>query len=279
MNILIYIDELPTSNDALALAALWLEQIPAHVTVMMPSKHASELRQTALAQLPAQTEGPIAFETMRGQSLKTVCEECEAGEYDLLIAAPTGHSRLDERLRGSRIRHMVHDTRTSVLVARQVPPAIRRILVGVGTAEHALIDVRVAVHLAHAFQAELIVVHVASQVPLMFTGLEHMRMELDSYLNSGLPGVQVLAAARQTIAAAGLEPRIHLRQGLVRDKLLDEARGYDLLTIGAHAGQGWMSLMLDDIADHMVRYCPVPTLVVRSELAWANDAVDQGGRD
>jgi len=268
MDILIYIDELPTSSDTLALAALWLEHVPAHVTVVMPAKQASKLHQTALARLPAKAQRSIAFEAVQGRPLKMVCDECEAGEYDLLIAAPTGHGRLDELVHGSRIRHMVHDTNTSVLVARQVPPAIRRILVGCGTAEHALIDVRAAVHLAHAFQAELTVVHVASQVPLMFTGLEQMRMELDSYLDSGLPGARVLADARQIIVEAGLEPCIRLRQGLVRDELLDEARGYDLLVIGAHAGKGWMSLMLDDIADHMVRYCPVPTLVVRSELPW-----------
>jgi nucleotide-binding universal stress UspA family protein len=268
MNILIYIDELPTSNDTLSLAALWLEHIPAHVTVMAPAKHASELRQTALTRLPAGVQGSIAFEPVRGPLLEVVCEQCETGVYDLLIAAPAGQGRLDELVHGSRIRHMVHDTNTSVLVARQAPPAIRRILVGVGTAEHALIDVRVAVRLAHAFRAELTVVHVASQVPLTFTGLEQMRMELDSYLNSGLPGVRVLATARQIVTEAGLEPRIHLREGLVRDELLDEARGYDLLVIGAHAEQGWMSLMLDDIADHMVRHCPVSTLAVRSELAW-----------
>jgi len=278
MDILIYIDELRTSNDTLAMAALWLEHIPANVTVMMPAKHALELRQTALARLPAEIQGSITFEAMQGRPLKAVCKECETREYDLLIAAPAGHGRLDELVHGSRIRHMVHDTNTSVVVARQVPPAIRRILVGVGTAEHALIDVRVAVYLARAFQAELTVVHVASQVPLMFTGLEQMRMELDSYLNSDLPGVRVLADARQIIAEAGYEPRIHLREGLVRDELLDEARGYDLVVIGAHAGKGWMSLMLDDIADHMVHYCPAPTLVVRSELPWGDDAADQGER-
>ncbi|MBN1136199.1 MAG: universal stress protein [Anaerolineae bacterium] len=268
MDILIYIDELPTSNDTLALATLWLEHIPARVTVMTPAKYAAELRQAALARLPAKAHGSLAFEAVQGRPRKIVCKECETGAYDLLIVAPAGHSRLDQRIRGSRIRRMVHDTNTSVLVARQAPPAIRRILVGVGTAEHALIDVRVAVRLAQAFQAELTMVHVASQVPLMFTGLEQMRMELDSYLSSGLPGVRILAAARQIIAEAGLEPRIHLREGLVHDQLVDEARGYDLLVIGAHTGQGWMSLMLDDIADHVVRYCPVPTLVVRSELTW-----------
>jgi len=190
--------------------------------------------------------------------------------YDLLIAAPAGRTRLQRLVRGSRIGHIVHETNTSVLVARRVPTAIRRILVGVGTAEHALVDVRTAVHLAHAFEAELHVVHVVSQVPLMFTGLEHMRVELDSYVNSGLPGVQILATARQLIDEAGLESHIHLREGLVRDELVQEACGvdYDMLVIGAHAGQGWMSLLLDDIADHVVRECPMPTLVVRSEPRW-----------
>ncbi len=278
MDILIYIDDLPTSNDALALAALWLDHIPARVTVLMPAKRDSQsaaeretlkLRQAILARLPARVQGSIVFETAQGSPLEVLCERCEAGAYDLLIAAPTGQGRLDELAHGSRIRRMVHDTNASVLVARQAPPAIRRILVGVGTAEHALIDVRVAVGLAHAFQAELTVVHIASQVPLMFTGLEQMRMELDSYLQSGLPGVQVLAAAQEIIAEAGLEPRIHLREGLVRDELMDEAKGYDLVVIGAHAGQGWMSRMLDDVADYMVRHCPIPTLVVRNELNWA----------
>lgn len=277
MDMLIYVDELPTSDDTLALAALWLEHIPARVTVLMPAKQgpqdaaareAPKLREAVLARLPVQVRGSIVFESAQGPLLETLCERCEAGAYDLLLAAPAGQGRFDEMIHGSRIRHMVQDTNTSVLVARHAPPAIRRILVGVGTADHALVDVRVAVHLTHAFQAELTVAHVASQVPLMFTGLEQMRMELDSYVNSGLPGVRVLAAAREMIAEAGLEPRIHLREGLVRDELLDEAKGHDLLVIGAHVGQGWMSRMLDDIADHMVRYCPVSTLVVRSELRW-----------
>ena len=269
MDILIYIDELPTSKDTLALAALWLEQIPGRATVMMPAEHALKLRRTALSRLPAGVQGSIAFEVVHGSPTKMVCKECQAGEYDLLIAAPAGHGHLDGLARGSRIRSMVHDTNTSVLVARRVAPAISRIMVGVGTAEHALIDVRVAVHLAQTFQAELTAVHVTSQVPLVFTGLGQSRTNLESYLNSDLPGVRVLAAARQMIAETGLEPRIHLREGLVRDELLDEAKAYDLMVIGAHAGQGWMSRMLDDIADQMVRYCPVSTLVVRKEFSWS----------
>lgn len=270
MDILIYVDELPMSRDTLALATLWLECLPAHVTVMMPVQHLASLRPVALASLPATIRDLVTFKAVEDHLLDRICEECDIGTYDLLIVAPAGRSPLQHLVRGSRIGHLVHDINTSTLIARGVPPAIRRILVGVGTGEHALVDVRTALRLAQAFHAELHVIHVVSQVPLMFTGLEHMRVELDSYLNSGLPGVHILAAARQLVVKAGLEAHIHLHEGLVRDELLEEACSteYDLLVIGAHAEQGWMSLLLDDIAGYLVRNCLLPTLVVRSEPRW-----------
>jgi nucleotide-binding universal stress UspA family protein len=270
MNLLIFLDELSTSDDTLAMAALWLKHIPAHTTVMMPARHAAVLEGRTRTALAGLVPDEIAFKTAEDHLLDVVCEECASGRYELLIAAPAGRTRLERLLRGSRIGHLVASIETSVLVARHVPGEIRRVLVGVGTAEHALVDVRVAIWLAQAFRAELHVVHVVSQVPLQFTGLEHMRMELDSYVTSGLPGTAILAEARRLIAGAGLEPHIHLREGLVRDELVGEAcaSDYELLVIGAHSGQGWMSLLLDDIADHVVRDCSIPTLVVRGEPAW-----------
>jgi nucleotide-binding universal stress UspA family protein len=268
MDVLIYIDDLPTSNDTLALAALWLAHMPARITLM--TVHDLALQDSAIARLSAAVHSPIMFKVERGDPVDALCAECEAGAYDLLIAAPAGRSRLERLVRGSRIGHMVHSINTSVLIARQAPPVIRRILVGVGTAEHALVDVRVAMRIARAFQAEVTVLHVMSQVPLMFTGLDHVRLELDAYLKSGLPGTPILAAARQIMADAGLKPAIHLREGLVRDEIMHQvAEGdYDLVVIGAHTGEGWMSLLLDDIANHIVRDCPISTLVVWGEPRW-----------
>jgi nucleotide-binding universal stress UspA family protein len=144
------------------------------------------------------------------------------------------------------------------------------VLVSVGTAEHALVDVQTAIHVARAFGAQVTVLHVVSQVPLMFTGLAHMQMELESFLASDLAGAQLLAKARHLITAAGLTPQLHLREGLVCDEIVAEARTghYDLLVIGAHGGSGEMELWLDDIADHVVRHCSISTLVVRGEPRW-----------
>jgi nucleotide-binding universal stress UspA family protein len=281
MDVLIYVDDLPTSENTLALAAQWLAHIPARVTLMTvvepvvrqglrPLERGQALLAAAAAHLPAGVSGSIVFKLAHGDPVDALCAACEAGAYDLLIVAPAGRGPLGRLLRGSRIGQIAHNVSTSVLVARPVSLAIRRILVGVGSAEHALVDVRVAVRVAHAFHAQVTLLHVVSQVPMMFTGLEHMRLELDAFLDSGLPGVNTLQAARQIVANAGLEPLLHLREGLVRDELVNEAveGAYDLLIIGAHADEGWLAVLLDDIADHVVRHCPIPTLVVSGVPRW-----------
>jgi nucleotide-binding universal stress UspA family protein len=268
MNVLIYIDDLPTSQDTLALAAQWLERLPARITLLSVGDQA--LQDSAIGRLSATVRSPIAYQVHKGDTVDLLCDECEAGRYDLLIVAPAGRSRLERLVRGSRIGHTVHRITTSVLIARRVPPAIRRILVGVSTAEHALVDVRVAVQIARAFGAQLTLLHVVSQVPLMFAGLDHMRLELEAYLDSQLPGTDLLAAARQIVAQAGLEPHVHLREGLVRDVITQETAGgeYDLVVIGAHAGEGWMASLLDDIAAHVACHGLIPTLIVWGEPRW-----------
>ena len=56
----------------------------------------------------------------------------------------------------------------------------------------------------------------------------------------------------------------------MRDGIVDETSegGYDLVVIGAHGDEGWMALLLDDIADRVVRRCPISTLVVCGVPQW-----------
>ncbi|MBN1888212.1 MAG: universal stress protein [Thermoflexales bacterium] len=268
MNVLICIDDLPTSEDTLALAVQWLERLPASVTLLTVGERAA--REAALRRLSAVLAHPPTVTTCQGKLVDALCAECAAGVYDLLIVAPAGRNWLARFMRGSRIQRTVQAVAASVLIARRVPPAVRRILVGVSTAEHALVDLRVALYLARAFEARLTLLHVVSQVPLMFSGLDHMRLEFDAYLNSTLPGTQVLASARQLVAQAGLEASIQLREGLVREEITREAAGgqHDLVVIGAHGGQDGLPMLLDDISAHVVRDCPISTLVVWEEPRW-----------
>jgi nucleotide-binding universal stress UspA family protein len=268
MNVLICIDDLPTSEDTLALAVQWLERLPARVTLVTVGERVA--REAAVRRLSAVLPDPPIVKRGQGRLVDMLCYECPQGVYDLLIVAPAGRNWLKRLLRGSRIERTVQAVGTSVLIARNVPPAVKRILVGVSTAEHTLADVRAATYLARVFEAKLTLLHIVSQVPLMFDGLDHMRLELDTYLKSKLPGTEVLEAARRLVAQAGMESDILLREGLIRDEITREAiKGqYDLAVIGAHDGGGRWSPLLDDIAAYIVRDCPIPTLIVWGEPNW-----------
>jgi nucleotide-binding universal stress UspA family protein len=56
-----------------------------------------------------------------------------------------------------------------------------------------------------------------------------------------------------------------VRHGLVVDEIQAEARSgdYDLVVIGAHRGEGWRRILLDDLAHQIIVEMDRPVLVVR----------------
>jgi nucleotide-binding universal stress UspA family protein len=98
----------------------------------------------------------------------------------------------------------------------------------------------------------------------------------------GVEGGQLRANAEELIQAQApegelLERDIHMlgqlnvhtepkvRHGLVVDEILTEAQSgdYDLVVIGAHRGEGWRRILLDDLAHQIIVQLDRPVLVVR----------------
>lgn len=59
--------------------------------------------------------------------------------------------------------------------------------------------------------------------------------------------------------------RPNVRHGRVVDEILAESRAedYDLVVIGAHRGEGWRRILLDDLAQQLITQIDRPVLVVR----------------
>lgn len=274
MRVLVFVDELPTAGQALGLARLLAQRFPVELTLLTTEEAGG---MALLEQTSSQIVLPEVHRLVRrGSSEEAITAESWEGKYDLIIVAPAGRRGLARLLHGSRVANVVRSVATSVLIARQTPEVLRRILVGVTGSEHSAVDVRVAARLAQAFGAEVTVLHVVSQVPLIFTGLAEMRHDLERFLEMDAPVAQQLKRARETLDAYGIPNRIELREGLVRDEIIDEVveGKHDLLVVGAHVGEGIAGLLLDDIADHLVRQCPTSTFVVRTEPHWTQDSAE-----
>jgi nucleotide-binding universal stress UspA family protein len=83
-------------------------------------------------------------------------------------------------------------------------------------------------------------------------------------------GVQILAAAKARVEAAGLAADTVLREsfaGRVCDLVVAEAQAWpaELIVLGTHGRRGAGRLLLGSDAEQTLRLSPVPVLLVRSD--------------
>lgn len=146
----------------------------------------------------------------------------------------------------------------------------QRILVptdGSGTADKGLSE---AMALARLTGGRIHLLHIvdALTVAVGADGFAGYAAEILPLMREG--GQAILDAARQRVAAAGIEVDFTLREALsgrVADLVLEEAAHWkaDLIVIGTHGRRGVKRLLLGSDAEQVLRAATVPVLLVRGE--------------
>lgn len=203
---------------------------------------------------------------------------CTSRRYDLVVAAPSERRGILRLLLGSRLGRFAGAAPATVWVPRGEPRPLRRILVGISGGPQSEQDARLAGRLAAAFGARLGLVHVVSQLPLVYTspGDYHPApVDLDQLATLD-PGVRELERVAELLRRERLDPQVMLRKGTVLDELVAVCQGdgddapVDLLVIGAHApsGAGGTDYFVN-LAEQIVEAVPCSTLVVHAESDWS----------
>jgi nucleotide-binding universal stress UspA family protein len=144
-----------------------------------------------------------------------------------------------------------------------------RILVPVDGSPPSLRGLQEAIALGKCAGAKLVLLHIVDDFPMVVEmapapayqqTLELMRQR----------GQEVLARARDTVQAAGLEAEVLLRdvqQETVADAILDQARASScqLIVMGTHGRRGMKRLAMGSDAELVLRASPVPVLLVREK--------------
>ena len=146
----------------------------------------------------------------------------------------------------------------------------KRILVAVDDRETSRCALAEAINIAGAANARLHVVHVADEVLL---GMHHRAVTTTLDFDHAMTairdaGVTILAAARATASAAGVEAEIILLETMKRrvsEVLVDKARelACDLIVIGRHGQRGLALLLLGSVAEQVARLSDASVLLVR----------------
>lgn len=223
-----------------------------------------------------------------GSPAQEIIREAEEGEYDLVIVGERRNPNLLSRfLTGSTTIRVVEHAPCAVIIAKGEIGPIKRILLcdsGAHTLSGGVTKPSVSSSLgAQAMpsllgrltgqltsllegEEEITVLHVMSQISAGpgVRGVQ-LRAEVDQLIQEGSPEGRLFVRGVETLQRPGIRVYPKVRHGLVVDEILVEARqgDYDLVVIGAHRGEGWQRILLDDLAHRLVVQLDRPVLVVR----------------
>ncbi len=148
-----------------------------------------------------------------------------------------------------------------------------RILVPVDGSDTAARGMEEALSLARELKSTLVLVHVIDPVPLPMEAMSPGTwQEMSESLRQR--GQAVLDAARDSASNRGVPVQVQLVEEhaqRVGDTLVAQvqAQRCDLVVMGTHGRRGLRHLMLGSDAEHVLRRCGVPVLLVRHPEAGA----------
>lgn len=246
-------------------------EIPTLITVI---RHESDRRQgDAILVLAAQylkAEVPEILSRVRvGYPADEIIREAEEGNYDLVIVGDRQRQDLVTRfLLGSTAHRVVEHAPCPVIVAKGKVGPLRRILLCDSNLEGPSLLSRFSDQLGDLIKREedVTILHVMSQISAG-PGVrgQQLRADAEELMQLRAPEGELLERDIQLLKQLGLHPRPKVRHGLVVDEILAEARqgDYALVVIGAHQGEGWRRILLDDLAHDIIVQMDRPVLVVR----------------
>ena len=205
-----------------------------------------------------------------GHPAEEIIAEAERGAYQLVVVGEKQHPGLLSRfgMGSTALRLVEHAPCPVVVVKGQVGPVERLLICDSGLEQESNLVERVRGQLPALLRKarEITVLHVMSQIGAGPGVDGHLlRADAAQLIEERAFEGELLDHDVALLEAAGYVTRPKVRHGLVVDEILAEARegDYDIVIIGAHHGQGWRRILLDDISHQIVVGLDRPVLVVR----------------
>lgn len=202
-----------------------------------------------------------------GKVESAVVRYAEERDIDAIVVGATGRSGLARLLLGSTAERVVRYAHTSVLVARETPPA-SRVLVATDLSEAALPAIERAKQEAEWRGAKLELVHVIDYSAL---GWAAAAGPLGGFAVS-IPPEKIEEMRRIALEAlralGGPDVGIHVVEGSPKRAIVAAAESLqvDLVVVGTHGRTGLARMALGSVAEAVVRAAPCSVLVVRPDV-------------
>lgn len=267
LKLLIYIDGSQASQHAVDYIAPIVGEADVAVTLLTAqadSERAGDLFSRAAGRMGLSS---VQHVNRAAPADAALLAECSAAAYDLAVFGP-----MRERwARWMRLRpqpSLSAQLPVSSLLVRGVAERPTRVLLCAGGDETIVADAKLAARLARRAGAAATVLHVLSQMPLLFGVNTPLERATEAFAATGAPEITNMNAAVDVLNSSGVAAAIKVRVGLVTEQIGEELQqgSYDLLVIGAHRSQGLVErLLLEDVTADILGHSLVPVLVVKAD--------------
>lgn len=268
MNILIAVSAGKQGATAVAwgyLLAQFTGSIPTLLTVV---KNESERTagQAMLEMMTGLGHNGTAVPTLKvvvGRAVDEIAREAQRGKYDLLVVGTRPYPPLFKRFVGSVTSRVLQQAACPILVAKNCPDNLCRILICEGGRDPSLLQ-RFITKLPDFIRdgSEIKVLHVMSQI-LANPAVPGWELQADAQtlIDQHAPEGELLQEDVRLLAIAPVPVATAVRHGLVVDEIVAEAGNgrYDLIAIGRHQGSNWW---LADLMEQIVAQADPSVLVV-----------------
>jgi nucleotide-binding universal stress UspA family protein len=204
-----------------------------------------------------------------GAPAQEIIDEAREGSYDLVVVSESQRPNRVTRLRpDATVLSVAKRAPCPVIVAKGKCGPIHGILLCDSGAESPSLLRRFTAQFEELLQGEkeVTILHVMSQISAG-PGVKGMQLRADAaeLMDGHTPEGELLERDVQILERVGAHPRPKVRHGWVVDEILRDVQSgdYDLVVIGAHRGEGWPHILLDNLADKIVVQLDRPVLVVR----------------
>lgn len=266
LSLLLYIDSSAASQHALDYIAPIMREEEVAVTVL--TALADPVR---AADLYSRIAGKLFATSVRHVNRTEAADaallaEAQTGVYDLAVFGPM-RERWSRWVRLRPRPSLSAQLPISSLLVRGAAQQITRVLICAGGDETVIADARLTLRLARRAQASATILHVLSQLPMVFGARTPVERATEAFAATRSPEIVNMNAAVEVLRAGGVAAEIKVRVGLVIDEIVAELQAgrYDLLVIGAHRSQTVVErLLLEDVTKDLLGQSPVPVLVVKT---------------
>jgi nucleotide-binding universal stress UspA family protein len=266
LKLLVYVDTGRASQHAIEYIAPLTRDRDVEVTLLTAGRDP-----TAAADIFARVAGKLFAPTIRhvhsdAAPDAALLAQAQRGAYDLAVFGPL-RERWSRWLGGPSSSSLSAQLPISSLLVRGSSAQMHKVLLCAGGDATIVDDARLTVRLARRTKAAATVLHVVSQVPVVFGTSSPDDDPTDVLAATGTPEIEHMNAAVRVLQNGGVEAGLKVRVGLVVDEIVGELQegGYDLLVIGAHRSQGVVErLLFEDVSKDLLGQSPVPVLVVKT---------------